>query len=345
MRSITLRNYRCFGDVPQTARLAPLTLLVGENSSGKTSLMAMVRALWDIAYSDRAPDFKQEPYGLGSFEEIAHHRGAGGGRAQAFEAGFEDNARTDSRNDREPELLGVKVTFEEQWSAPAPVSRRLERGGYWLVQHLREGELDNFEFGTPRGRWRCHAQSAKPTSTGTAALEALPPIRSLLFRLRFAFREEEPDLAAARPLKGAPDLTIQDVEELDKALLLSVHRFGGRRDVRSDRPFASAPVRSQPKRTYDPVRVSVDPVGDYVPTYLAQLALRDASSWDALQERLEAFGRDAGLFDELRVRRRGKTDVDPFQVQVRKFGKGVKGSVQEPRRRGLWHQSGAASSD
>ena len=35
MDRITLKNFRCFRD-EQTARLAPLTLLVGENSTSKT---------------------------------------------------------------------------------------------------------------------------------------------------------------------------------------------------------------------------------------------------------------------------------------------------------------------
>ena len=48
MDSITLKDYRCFHE-QQTARLAPLTLLVGENSTGKTSFMAMMRVLWDLA--------------------------------------------------------------------------------------------------------------------------------------------------------------------------------------------------------------------------------------------------------------------------------------------------------
>ncbi len=86
--SITLKNFRCFRE-EQTARLAPLTLLVGENSTGKTSFMAMIRALWDVAYRHRFPDFKEEPYDLGSFDEIAHYRGTKGGRAGSFEAGFE----------------------------------------------------------------------------------------------------------------------------------------------------------------------------------------------------------------------------------------------------------------
>ena len=83
MNEITLENYRCFRAV-QSARLAPLTILVGENSTGKTSFMAMVRALWDLAYGLRSPDFKERPYDLGSFDEIVHRRGARGGQADSF---------------------------------------------------------------------------------------------------------------------------------------------------------------------------------------------------------------------------------------------------------------------
>ena len=54
-------------------RLAPLTLLVGENSTGKTSFVAMVRALWDTAYRINIPNFKEPPYDLGSFDEIVYH--------------------------------------------------------------------------------------------------------------------------------------------------------------------------------------------------------------------------------------------------------------------------------
>ena len=79
MDSITLKNFRCFRD-EQTARLAPLTLLVGENSTGKTSFLAMIRILSDIAFSFRNPDFKEDPYDLGSFDEIAHRRAQGAAR-------------------------------------------------------------------------------------------------------------------------------------------------------------------------------------------------------------------------------------------------------------------------
>ncbi len=124
MRSITLRNYRCIGDEPQTARLAPLTLLVGENSSGKTSLMAMVRALWDIAYDNRVPDFKQGPYDLGSFDEIAHHRGARGGRAKSFEAELETDSTGGKRNGASEGPLRFKTGGKRNGASEGPLRFR-----------------------------------------------------------------------------------------------------------------------------------------------------------------------------------------------------------------------------
>ena len=77
LQEIRLRDFRCFGE-PQTARLAPLTLLVGENSTGKTSFLAAVRAICDVAFRQREPDFRETPFDLGSFPEIVHTPGRQG---------------------------------------------------------------------------------------------------------------------------------------------------------------------------------------------------------------------------------------------------------------------------
>ena len=65
MDSFSVRNFRCFGDEEQSARLAPVTLLVEDNSTGKTSILALIRALWDIFCDDRVPDFGEPPFHLG----------------------------------------------------------------------------------------------------------------------------------------------------------------------------------------------------------------------------------------------------------------------------------------
>ena len=92
-----------------------------------------------------------------------------------------------------------------------------------------------------------------------------------------------------------------------------------------ERPFASAPVRSKPRRTYDPSRTTPDPEGDYVPMYLAEVFSGNRREWKNLKEKLERFGNTSGLFDEISIKRLGKRASEPFQVQFRKLGGRRKG--------------------
>ena len=89
MDRITLKNYRCFGSEEQSARLAPLTLLVGPNSTGKTSFLALIRALWDVAFREVVPNFREHPYDLGSWDDIVYDPGRRASRPEEFRAGFE----------------------------------------------------------------------------------------------------------------------------------------------------------------------------------------------------------------------------------------------------------------
>ena len=117
MEQITLRNFRCFRE-KQTARLAPLTLLVGENSTGKTSFMAMIRGMWDVAYGQGAPDFKEEPYDLGSFDEIAHYRGGRGAQGGHLRSGVQSrpecHRETTTRRRQRP-TLRIRRGFRYKW--------------------------------------------------------------------------------------------------------------------------------------------------------------------------------------------------------------------------------------
>ena len=119
MDSITLENFRCFRE-RQTARLAPLTLLVGENSTGKTSFLAMVRVLADYAYNFKTPNFKEPPYDLGSFDEIVYHRSTRGSRSESFVGRFEDRCIASKLSVNTPGTFAFEVAFQKGPSAPIP---------------------------------------------------------------------------------------------------------------------------------------------------------------------------------------------------------------------------------
>ena len=82
------------------------------------------------------------------------------------------------------------------------------------------------------------------------------------------------------------------------------------------RPFASAPIRSSPHRTYDPTRPLADPEGAYVPTYFANVHFTNKKQWLSLKEKLEEFGTSSGLFDKIEVRHLGEMEGGPFQLEV-----------------------------
>ena len=129
--------------------------------------------------------------------------------------------------------------------------------------------------------------------------------------------------AEFEPLDGSPAFRSDDYEALQNIFWFEFPYF-------ERRPFASAPVRSKPRRTYDPFRPIQDPEGDYVPMYLADLFAqrKSKSEWAELKKRLQEFGRAAGLFDEIAIKRLGRRDSEPFQLQIRKSGSKLKGPLR-----------------
>ena len=312
MDKIKLKDYRCFHD-EQIARLAPLTLLVGENSTGKTSFMAMIRALWDIAYRFRIPDFKEAPYDLGSFDEIAHHRGARSARADTFEAGFHANSRGESNVDGD-----FEVTFGKAGTTPVPVRRRMVRGETWIDEMFSPSNPYRLQVGTSSGTWEVEVPDQDSIPSFTQEELVFPPY---YFLLSHGPSDDHVETTNFKPLSGSPAFTSDDRKLAYNLAHSSLQLFG-------ERPFASAPVRSKPHRTYDPSRPTPDPEGDYVPMYLASVFFQDRARWANLKSLLEGFGKKSGLFDEIFIRALGKTGSEPFQLQVRKFG----GELKGPRR-------------
>ena len=288
MKHIWLKNYRCFRE-RQDARLAPLTLLVGDNSTGKTSFLAMIRALWDIAYRHREPNFTEEPYDLGSFDEIVHSRHAKGRRATSFDAGFQIANRGRSHGHH------WHVAFSQRGTAPMPSKWRFsnKEEDLW-VESVQDAS--KIQFGTPRGVWESKARFGDELAPSFWAWSLA---------------------RHSKPISGANDLS-----EVDQRAIRRLAHSASR--VSRQTLYAGAPVRSKPRRTYDPAGIGRDPEGDYVPMFLAQQHVEGKEHWDRLREELERFGKEAGLFDEITVKPLGKQS-GPFQLQIRRFDGRLRG--------------------
>ena len=295
--------------------MAPLTLLVGENSTGKTSFLAILRALWDVAVNEVVPDFRREPYDLGAFSEIVYNDSSRGEQPDSFHAGFRDS----------DEELSFHFTFQDVDGVIFPVWINVSVGDAWFEFHAQPGRSGEVRLGVGDRRWVLPAR-LEPGH------ERLIPIRLAPIALLHMAEQNGPP-ESVRETPEHPERVSLDEEDIERI----VESQEGLESWQSDRGyflgrdsmemlFASAPVRSKPRRTYDPSRPISDPEGEYVPAYLSMMSRRDPDEWEKLKESLEKFGSDSGLFDEISVESFGQTgDAAPFQIQIRKSGAKLKG--------------------
>ena len=307
MDKVRLKNFRCFRD-EQTARLAPLTLLVGENSTGKTSFLALIRALWDISFVRAAPNFKEAPYDLGSFDEIVHNRGRSTSTEENIEAGCVfGSGDTPYRFD---------AMIVRHGAFPRVARWRMARGDASIEESRGGITARSIRFETRNGRWNWSLPPKLDHMHTVLGAEVLS-----LFRRSYS----EEVFTGFVPESGAVSLGEDDREQFSELLSMfdSEYLMFG-----DPRPFAGAPVRSRPRRTYDPAPALRDPEGENIPMYLSTVFFEHKESWESLKDALERFGQESGLFDEVSVKRLGSRGSEPFQMHVRKYGKRTKG----PRR-------------
>ena len=112
-----LGDVRCFRGEQRT-RLRPITLLVGENSTGKTTFLGCYSVLHRLLSETWVPssrlDFNQEPFSMGSFHDIVRSQRGPDGRIEEFSFGF--TISFDRRGSTDP--LVIQVTFLEHGSQP-----------------------------------------------------------------------------------------------------------------------------------------------------------------------------------------------------------------------------------
>ena len=291
---LILKDVRCFQD-EQRGNLRPITLLVGENSTGKTTFLGCYRALHRLLSGrgvDRwGVDFNEEPFSMGSFRDIVRSRRGPDGRIGEFTIGL--SIAPPGRHSLADRLL---VTFSEEGSQPV-VSSADFRFGPESYLKVRQGDNGTI-FEVPDHQVESSIR--------------IP-------RLNLSAPEFEIEFFAS------PDSDVQPI--LDYLAAVRKAKTKGKRGKETDlfgigrgersEVIPVAPLRSKPKRTYDPVREVMSPEGEHVPMLMMRLDHSEKRHWVSLHDDLVRFGRESGLFMDIKVKRHGRQMSDPFQLQVK----------------------------
>ena len=297
-KELILRDVRCFQG-EQRGRLSPITLLIGENSTGKSTFLGCFNVMYqmfsryDHRTSNSAPNFNQDPFLMGSFRDIVRKRRGPSGRIDKFELGIKLD---DSERSNSPEEF--VMTFNESGSQPvaSSVLYKFPSNGYIEVSRSNSG-LTNLSI--PGGQ-----------------VEIRIPFEHSQHKLGWLLshklaEEETPD--AAPIFKYARDLLNINLEDETRN---HSNRIGFGIPLRSE-VVSIAPLRAKPRRTYDPIGPDDSPEGDDIPMLMMKLHHLQVSKWETLHDDLVSFGAKSGLFSDIKVKRHGKQISDPFQLQVK----------------------------
>jgi hypothetical protein len=235
MLNVQFLNFRCFTR-SSPVEIRPITLLIGENSTGKSSFLAGLRFIFEAFSGGSQNIFNKEPFFLGGFEEIAHRRP----RRLAPQFEMKVNSQEDktahhfifTKGEPQPELSEYKFI----WSDHDCVSFSLidERPTVtFAFSDIPDGVVPIDLFDSERGF---------PPS---AFLRAnLPYLRMLIDQMRFRAKAASHGIAG----QNLPKLPEERIAKLEEKFHRSVRHL--QKNV-----FASAPVRTQPSRTYiHPIR-------------------------------------------------------------------------------------------
>ncbi len=276
--------------------LRPLTFLVGENSSGKTTMLAALNGVMDGIGFPLSPGFNDPPYNLGTYDTIATSLGSGNRHADHFSLGY---AIAEAAGQTDHEVL----------------ARYGSDSGNTLLRGFRgTGASGTIDLSIGDASIRI---SLTPHGLAAPAAELDAPFDAERLRSGIPLMLLVYDIVQRWTKDNGSHWTTESLRLADRMIAQMLAPGAQAR--------STAPIRSKPRRTYDEFSEEYSPEGDHVPTLLARLLDREESSpaGQRVLSALRAFGGESGLFRQVDVKRLGKQASDPFQLRVRVGGAAV----------------------
>ena len=282
----TMEEVRCFAE-RQEFEIRPLTFLVGENSTGKTTALGCFEVLVNYLTKGEV-NFNSVPYSMGIFKDIVRNSRT---KEKAFKLGVTLRG--------ENEDVEWTVEFVEKKSGVEPVVKS-------VTMKFTDGEVVFKTGDKPEGDVRLVAFNEKQNQYQIDCGPDIVTHLSLGIFQTFLEGQSEGKIALTKYLE-AHENSVSSI-------------FRPWEIWRTIPVFSTAPIRSRPKRTYDPTREFYDPEGSDVPMRLMQTQATEKKRWEALKAQLVEFGKRSGLFQNIEVKNLGGSLGNPFQLKVKVRG-------------------------
>ncbi len=301
VKYLFLDNFRGFTKTLLSIR--DVNFFVGENSTGKTSILSLVKLL-DTPHFWFNQDFNTDEVKLGNFMDIVSIDSPD---KSYFRIGLVDIA-PEGRKKEPRTSQAFLMTFTEEEGQPILSQYTFVSGGEQIkvkltaktIKYKDEGQCEihkDREFiKTMLLSW---ADSHQKIDRGYATIKVAAERREALLFISSALEDILKKKSGGKASRRLP-LYIQ-------------------------RPFESvawlAPIRTRPLRTYDSYRLDFSPEGYHTPylikKYLTRRTKEQRIRADRFVRFIEKFGKDSGLFKSIAIKDYApRTTTSPFELDI-----------------------------
>jgi len=273
--------------------LSDVNFFVGENSTGKSSLLALIELCADNNFWI-SESFQTNKQDLGGFKDIVS---ANEPHAEEFNFGFCENLL--AQNDFPETKRCVLISYKAEQGLPVCNAFGILFGNNLTCANIG-GEKLKFS-----------KKSLEDAEVNQEPRELFKLMDSAIHQDASAWPDERQlPLAMKGNLRMTMALMSQQsiTEKSHPSSFLIRPRFLGE--------FISmAPIRTRPRRTYDGYGHSHSPEGEHTP-YVLRKRLASKGKAVAFKRSLEKFGKESGLFKRVVVHEMGKETASPFELLV-----------------------------
>ncbi len=323
IRELFIENVRCFSG-PHTIEIKPITILIGKNSTGKTTLLATLAAVSAGRPLLFKPNFNIGPFNLGSFDNIVTNKGRKEGKEKYIKLGVLGALdKTEfvylaeyKKHTKELGLVLNKATlntkkarmdFERKHKITYEADLILDRKEEPLFKEINWGTLKQIE----------KRALIKFTSTSSMPIEVFERMTpDILFYPLIMERTND-----KKPKQKSTEKKEAEKEEVKKILRESLPIF----DFSLEFPDLAqgnlhiAPIRSKPERTYETYKKVITAEGTHIP-FLIEVDSRTRRR--ELIKALNEFGKASGLYKLLDVKQLGSPSGNRFELLIKINGPG-----------------------
>lgn len=309
-RYLYLENFRGFKKnfVP----LVQVNFFVGENSTGKTSVVQLLRLLGSQQFWF-TQNFAEAFATSGHFSDLVSAHAVD---KSTFRVGLISEIESATADDDDTkETAALLMSFEEN-----------DDGLPRLLQI-------SFLFGSKEVTIRNGPSGLEQSYNEYPELLSLEATRTILFpawvrihkKTQTEFKKKDPQATSMRarttsipvlfsmiePQKGFKP----DPEALQRSAFSLMYDTG-------HNVSWIAPIRTKPRRTYDGMTVEYSSEGRHTP-YLIRKLLNSRSEADAFSRKMREVGKNSCLFEDIQVKRFGAGNSAPFEVDVKIDGRAL----------------------